>query len=365
MAEAFTKIRTLAVNAGHWWLNELAACVPERFKKDKSCDGAITVRFEDDGLEIRCPTGKAEIVSASDTPENIKEAVARFTDDAKTSVVEMLLHKNDFFTVTNTYPEKARDKLQQLTMLEITRSMPFDAGEVYADTIVTGGDPNRSTITVLQAFAKRSRIDFLLERMETFCVTLSAIRLDRGHGDINLLPRDYIQKHSRGARLQQSGLVAVMIVSIVIAAFALAARQDRALAGLDEKLTEARAAAAKARNAGDAASTAKSRISAIRGIKRTHPSVLQVWEDLTRALPDSAWLVEFKLNGATGRVSGYADSAAPLINALESTAGFSDVSFAAPVTLDRRQSREKFTMTFTFHSNEDDVKTTLVMGEQP
>jgi general secretion pathway protein L len=66
--------------------------------------------------------------------------------------------------------------------------------------------------------------------------------------------------------------------------------------------------------------------------KENAASFVLVIEALSRALPDSAYLTELTLTGATLRMIGWTRDAPPLIAALDRSGHLADVHFAAPTT---------------------------------
>ena len=69
---------------------------------------------------------------------------------------------------------------------------------------------------------------------------------------------------------------------------------------------------------------------------------LSVIEELTRLLPDTAWVTDLKIDGATIDISGFAKSAATLVPLLERSALFADATPTAPLTFDQREDKDRF-----------------------
>jgi general secretion pathway protein L len=67
-------------------------------------------------------------------------------------------------------------------------------------------------------------------------------------------------------------------------------------------------------------------------MKENAPASVMVLETLSRALPDSAYLTEFSLEGPTLRITGFAANAPALIEALERSKRFSGARFFAATT---------------------------------
>jgi len=77
--------------------------------------------------------------------------------------------------------------------------------------------------------------------------------------------------------------------------------------------------------------------------KETLPSAVIVFETLSRALPDTAYLTELNLQNATLRIVGLTSDAPPLIASLEHSGSLTGVHFFAPTT------READGKHFRFH----------------
>jgi len=76
--------------------------------------------------------------------------------------------------------------------------------------------------------------------------------------------------------------------------------------------------------------------------KEAAPSAVVTFEALSRSLPDSAYLTELRLEGATLRMAGLAEDAPSLIAPLERSGYFSAVRFTAPSTRGPEGARFRF-----------------------
>jgi Tfp pilus assembly protein PilN len=73
-------------------------------------------------------------------------------------------------------------------------------------------------------------------------------------------------------------------------------------------------------------------ISELRKIETGEVGMIQILQELTRLLPTTAWIWNFKYNGKEIEISGFSDSAANLIPILNNSPLFEKVEFLAPVT---------------------------------
>lgn len=72
------------------------------------------------------------------------------------------------------------------------------------------------------------------------------------------------------------------------------------------------------------------------------PSSTAIWEELSRAIPDSAWITDIKIKRDQVQLTGFSRAAAPIIATLEGSPMFSDVAFSAPVVVVPKVDRERF-----------------------
>jgi len=81
------------------------------------------------------------------------------------------------------------------------------------------------------------------------------------------------------------------------------------------------------------------------GERRTGASVAELVEEITRALPDGAWLTDLEIDGPSVTLIGFARAAPGLIAALDGSGSFRDVSFASPVIRAPREDADRFIIT--------------------
>jgi general secretion pathway protein L len=81
--------------------------------------------------------------------------------------------------------------------------------------------------------------------------------------------------------------------------------------------------------------------------KRETPQIVEIWEELTKILPDDTWLTDLSVDGSVIKMTGFArKSAASLVALLETSKLFSEPSFLSPVVRVPGQSGERFEIQF-------------------
>ena len=83
-------------------------------------------------------------------------------------------------------------------------------------------------------------------------------------------------------------------------------------------------------------------MSELEKIKSEELSKIELLKELTRLLPETAWIWNLKYNGKEIEISGFADSASELISILDKSPLFEKVEFMAPVMKERQFRQEGF-----------------------
>ncbi len=71
---------------------------------------------------------------------------------------------------------------------------------------------------------------------------------------------------------------------------------------------------------------------------------------MTRLLPDDAFLTELQIGEREVVMSGYSSAPAALVPLIEGSRLFREAAFAGPVSFDRQEQRERFTLRAAFRT---------------
>jgi len=99
--------------------------------------------------------------------------------------------------------------------------------------------------------------------------------------------------------------------------------------------------------------------------RRADIALLGVLDQLTRLLPDDAWLDSVEVRGASVYVTGHAPMAASLVARIETSPMFADAQFRSPVTPDRARGRERFDMAIRLRDATPDAPRRSVTPDAP
>ena len=137
-------------------------------------------------------------------------------------------------------------------------------------------------------------------------------------------------------------LAALLLVLGAANTFITMTRQEEAIIALDQELAVATRKAQAVRNNLNREAALASGVAGIQEKMQREPGLVDVWQELTKVLPRSAWINSLALEDRTLRIAGSAKSAAELIGLLDASAVLSQVRFSSPVVTNRASNEERF-----------------------
>jgi general secretion pathway protein L len=336
-----------------WWLAELRALVPICVRRLLATDARrLSIALAEDGFETRIgtpyPDGSLPAlapVSHADWDGLLRRLRAEKRRWGGLLMIAVRVPIASCLVRERVLPARALGNAEGVLRLELQQATPFALDDVYWNWLATTPKTSDS-VTVRQLVLKRSRIDPLLRALEQNGLPPIAIEIEDDAGRLlptNLLPggRHLSTLEARLRKVLVASAAILALLAIVAAGMAIY-RQQELLGELEaeqQRLTK-KAADVRHRLAGAEAALAQAR--QVRLHKSQSTTFVQIWEELTRLLPDTAWVTELRLDGGTLAIDGYAASASELIGVLAGSRFWKDVAFASPVTRDAQRSVERF-----------------------
>jgi Tfp pilus assembly protein PilN len=163
--------------------------------------------------------------------------------------------------------------------------------------------------------------------------------------DINLLPAGLRKKISKIRYYALFLLSALLILSILAWGGSTILHQRRVSEQLGGELKRLSADVAAVNKTQDKLKELEKRIDAINALRQRHLPALSVLRDLSKELPEGAWLDRFAITDKGGEIEGSADSASKLIPLLAASPLLKDVAFLSPITKGK-DGKERFRIGF-------------------
>ena len=337
-----------------WWCAELWGMVPERVRRllVETDAGVVLAQVEGGFQVIDACAGRArgspgaapQVCSRVEALGILAEmAVAR-----RLGPIGIRLPLSQCFERRVELPKAGRDDVRRMLHFDLERATPFRVGEVYTAHLA-GDAAAKGRQRVRQLIVKREAVDPLLADVKAAGLEPAFVDCWQATPALGLAV-DFLEAQ----RPRRSGLARHMTPPRTLAAMALLlaglafvialSRYDSALAEIRARTAEVRAEAAAVRGAQERADAAVADLARLQRLKLSQVPTVEVLEALTRLLPDSVWLTDLRIEGDTLDIAGLAKSGAALPSLFVDSAFFSDAALTAPLTLDAREDRERFSL---------------------
>ena len=162
---------------------------------------------------------------------------------------------------------------------------------------------------------------------------------------INLLPAGLRKKVSKIGYYAMFVLAGLFILSILAWGGSSILHQKRVSDKLGGDLKQLTAEVAGINRTQEKLKELENRIEAINTLRRRHVPALSVLRDLSKEIPEGAWLDKLTFTDKGGEIEGHADSASALIPLLAASPLLKDVAFLSPITKDK-DGKERFRIGF-------------------
>lgn len=341
-----------------WWGGELWGLVPRPLRPLVSGSAPrIVVAVDLSGLHVldergsqRRPIGPSS-GTAAPRGQNIS-ALAGIAGSNSRVPIGIRLPFDACFARRIALPAAARRDFRSILSLNLERATPFQAGDVYTSHYVENPSAESGKLEVRQLVVKRTTLDRVIAEIESLGLRVSFADCWDEDGR-TALPVNFLEPPTSAWPLGSQVRPASLLVSAAFllassAMFLVVHKHDGALEQLQRKLARAKSEAQIVRRSIERAETALAAAASLRRMKHDRIPVVESLEELSRLMPDSAWLTDLRIDGDTVEFAGLAKSAADLLPVLERSAPFVDATLAAPSTLDPSQDKERFTVRVRF-----------------
>jgi general secretion pathway protein L len=351
-------LRRAAKRAWRWYRQEFFALFPPStlaFLLDRG-ERRLSLSADGDYCDLRAEAG-ADAGAADDVAfdpisseelraASLESALARRGLARDAAKIVLRLPRDAFFRRRTVVPLAAESDLPRLLAAELERKTPFRAADVVFGFVATplGADK----LDVEHWILRRDFIAAALAPSGLAETEIDAVEPECGAPapSIALRPAAPVSTLLRNVSLALCG-VAVLFVALSVGA--IWCRQERIGEELDAKIADMSSRAARVRQAADRAAAEGKLLQVLREERARYPTLGDVWEEVSRILPDSAYAQELRLSEPRAGeraldVTGYADSAAGLPKLFDRSPIFVDAALTAPITADIREKRDTFAL---------------------
>ena len=342
-----------------WWGGELVALVPARVRLWwRESDRIVMVSFQGTRAVFERPAGAQEshgVELGTEDPSVQRAEIGRWLVSAagKRFRILLCLPPEQVLRRSVPLPLAAEENLRQVLAFELDRYTPFKPEQVYFDYRVLGRDADQKRLSIELAAVPRSTVEQGVARATALGLAVDgAVLADdlRQHGGDchNFLPA-VVKDHAPSARLRWRAGMAALAMLLLLALLAIPIWQKRAAANsLVDRLAQARAAAHEADALRDRLNKLAEEHNFLLDKKWDTPSALLVLEELSKLLPDDTFVVQLIFDGKSVEIQGDTASSTSLVETLETSPLFKDVSFKSQLTKIPGSRNDRFHLAATF-----------------
>jgi general secretion pathway protein L len=338
-----------------WWASELATMVPVRLRHWwHEADRVLFLTFDSTDhavVERLTITGRETLLSLDLTDGNPTARSASLSEDLSRRMngnfrILLCLPKEKGLHRIVTLPLPAEENLRQTLGFEIDRYTPFKLDQVYFDYRIVDRNAVRRKLDVELVVARKALVDQELARAALLGLKVSGVvpahAMVLPRPSINLLPAAALGSSHRQvpwSRLALAGIAGLLLVALL----GIPIWQKHATANsLLQPLQEARTSATEADRLRDRLDKLVAEHNLLPDKKWQEFSSLMVLSELSKLLPDDSFVSVLEYDGKTVQIQGESASAASLVETIDASPLFKDVSFKAQVTKIQGTSNDRF-----------------------
>ena len=359
---SLARISDAARTVANWWAREFLAALPPNWAewaRGEHSSIVCVLRPSADGVELTLTSGETVVEQVmfpdnSATLSRVDEVLSRHKG-ANRAKLALALEPASFFTRRFDVPTVALTRVADIARAEIERKTPFRLAEIYFSHAIEQSTDRAGQATIVQTIVKKALVEDAASASGLSIEQFDCLVGLWSEGD-DLVPVSLKDEPKSGAWAPSLaaglGLSAVLMLGV---AFGLAAwGQTEAAARYAAMLAQAKTRLAAATTGADRVKQELAVAARLREMK-TQARFLDIWEELTRVLPNDSWLSDLQFtDSASGartlNISGYSRAAAELVGAFDRSPMFEKTALTAAITPEPGERRERFSLQTTIRT---------------
>ena len=343
-----------------WWGGELAALVPARLRLWwRESDRIVMLSFDATRAVFARPAGvrREEIhvvkLGTGDASLHRAETSRRLVQAAGRNFRLLLcLPPEQVLQRTLPLPLAVEENLRQALAFELDRYTPFRPEQAYFAFRVVERDAGQKRLSVELAAVPKSAVDQGVARAAALGLTVDGAvladeLLQQGGDCRNFLPAAAKQRKSSARLWWRAGMAALSAVLLAVL-LAIPPWQTRAAAiSLLDPLARARAESQETDALRERLRKLVEEHNYLHDRKWDTPSTVLVLDELSKLLPDNTFVLQFDFEGNTVQIQGETTASTKLVETLEASPLFKDVSIKSLLTKVQGSANDHFHISAT------------------
>jgi len=342
-----------------WWLGEFENLLPARFARWLSGPGRavliVAIKGDDVTLELLDGASASIVLERIEpmavTEEFIEQFLKLHGADPSGTDIGIQLAEHCIFTREIQLPSEAARAIEAIAAQDLVKKTPFKPEDIYSDFVATAQD-GKKRILVQQWIVRRRYVEDALSLLNVGIERLTFVTCPARDTD-QLKPVIKLKKETlRGFWLKKLTLTlscSALFLAIVGGGLKYWSQQQE-MDRLAIEITMANKNAQQVRALVDQLQEKKGALSRLRRQRSELPGVIDLWEEITRILPNHTWLTELRLSETPGQrdvkisISGFSNAATGLVGVIDGSPMLSDAALTSPVAFDATEGKERFSL---------------------
>jgi general secretion pathway protein L len=328
-----------------WWLSGLKEVIPPAWLDwaDGEAIPKVTIRHDDETVVCRLTsatgTVEARLPSAGFDATTLSTWVVAQGLSREEVIVGPVISRHLFFLRELAVPKAALGALPKILDQEVVRRTPFQLSEIWhAASAVPGGTSD--VVAMCHWIIRKDRAEQALAELGLKSSEVDFLAAGESNGDatpvINFRTAGEEEPPWATRAVRLLAVTALFAVLSGLSAFEWS--QASVATTIDTALAEARQGAQNGHDGIDP----MGRLLAM----KSDVSVLEVWDELSRILPDHTFLTESRMADGKVTLSGFSADAARLVRIIDQSPLFSGAALTAAITPDATERKDRFSISF-------------------
>ena len=334
-----------------WWVSELKDLLPAGRRMSRRRGRCLVLLPSDTSVRALIEgRGRREVVEQLGGRDGLPLAALASTYSSLPGHLRRLpvvirVNASDCHERVVILPAKARKDFSRLLRLDLEHATPLKSDDLLSTYVVEGAHADSGMVRVRHLLLKRRRIDPLIEALSTAGVKPVSIECSSSDG-ASISGADFMS--APGPEVSSAWRPAAAALAVIAVVLGLSAvgihwgKREQALSALAAENVRLDAEVDEARQAVETASVSLTKLRRVQRLVEGRASTLRIVEEVTRLVPDTAWLEELRIDGDVVEIAGLAASATALLPAFERSPLFHESRFTAPLQRDQATDRERF-----------------------
>lgn len=281
-------------------------------------------------------------LESTEVPHDALACLAQY--DPRHTPLQLELEPRHILTRQIQLPRMPTAEIKGALSFEIERHTPYHGDEVYFSYRVNSTNSDDKNLSVKVTILPKAALAPMLVCLKDTGFAPRLIRLQDGAGDPgapSLDQHDLMLPSITADRTMRSWAMAAGLMAIVALSAPLISLRSTAN-DLNTELAEAKKQTSQGDRLRQEADRMRVAALEVIAVKSDTPMVIDTLNQLSKLFPDGTWLRHISFVEDELVVEGLTDSASKLVELLEFSPRFSEVSYTAPVTRERGGRLERF-----------------------